>query len=137
MNFYIASSFKNINQVKELTARLQSKGFLNSYDWTQNERATSYEALEQIGEQELEAVANSDFLVILLPAGKGSHIEFGIALGLRKRIYVFAPAKEVFNFDVTTTFYHVDGIKRFTGEFEDFIEFLMLKEMAEIQKEMI
>lgn len=134
MNFYIASSFRNIDQVKELTARLQSQGFVHTYDWTQNERATSYGALKQIGEQEQKAVANSDFLVILLPAGKGSHIEFGIALGLRKRIYVFAPAKELFDFDVTTTFYHIDVVKRFTGEFGDFIDFLMLQEMVEMQK---
>lgn len=129
MNFYIASSFRNINLVRELSAKLQIKGFTHTYDWTKNGRAASYEALKQIGEEEKEAVANSDFLIILLPSGKGSHIEFGIALGLGKRIYVFSPITELFDFDETSTFYHVDGVHRFTGEFEHFISYLIEQEM--------
>lgn len=131
MNFYIASSFENIHLVRELSATLQTKGFTHTYDWTKNGRAASYEELKQIGEEEKEAVKSSDFLVILLPAGKGSHIEFGIALGLGKRIYVFSPRKEVFGFDETSTFYYVEGVHRFAGNLEHFASFIIEQELRE------
>ena len=125
VNFYIASSFKNIEQVRELSSVLKLKGFTQSYDWTQNEKANSFEKLATIGEKEKEAVMNSDFLVILLPAGKGSHIELGIALGLGKRIYIYSPTNEINEYDKTSTFYHIKDINKFVGNFDSFKQYLM------------
>ncbi len=136
MKFYIASSFRNIDQVGALSAKLQTKGFVQTYDWTQNGRATSCKELQHIGEKEKQAVADSDFLIILLPAGKGSHIEFGIALGLGKRIYICATEKDYFDFSETCTFYHVNGVQRFVGELEDFASHVAEEEILGIQNEM-
>lgn len=49
MNFYIASSFKNIEQVREISNELKLKGYIHTYDWTQNEKANSFEKLAIIG----------------------------------------------------------------------------------------
>jgi len=68
--------------------RLVDKGFVHTYDWTKNKRASTIEDLMEIGLQEKNAVLDADFLIVLLPAGKGSHIEFGIALGQGKKIYL-------------------------------------------------
>ena len=125
VNFYIASSFNNIEKVRELSNRLKTKGYVHSYDWTQNERANSFEALSSIGTKEKEAVINSDFFVILLPAGKGSHIELGIALGLGKRIYLYSETNEIYEYDKTSTFYHVEGVDKYVGTYESFIQYLM------------
>ena len=125
MNFYIASSFSNIDKVRELSNKLKSIGYIHSYDWTQNERANSIEALYNIGEKEKEAVMYSDFFVILLPAGKGSHIEMGIALGLGKRVYLYSATNEIYDYDKTSTFYHIDGVDKFVGTFDLFIQYLI------------
>lgn len=129
MKFYIASSFNNIEQVRQLSNELKLRGYIHSYDWTQNERANSFEALSTIGEKEKEAVINSDFLVILLPAGKGSHIELGIALGLGKRIYLYSPTNEIYEYDKTSTFYHIEGVDKFVGTFDSFTQYLMEQEI--------
>lgn len=89
--FYIASSFKNINEVRYVSKMLKDKGFIQTYDWTLNERAASYEALEKIGQEELAAVIDCDLIIVILPAGKGSHIELGIALGIGKKIFLYSP----------------------------------------------
>lgn len=133
MKFYIASIYKNSRNVRELSAKLQAKGFIHTYDWAKKERASSYEMLKQIGEVEKEAIANTDFLVILLPAGKGSHIEFGMALARGKRIYLYSPDEESFSFDKTSTFYHVDGVDRFVGDMEDFASYLMIHKLGKTQ----
>ena len=70
MNFYIASSFQNIHEVRELARILKLEGWNHTYDWTKNERVDSYNLLSEIGKIEKQAVVESDFLVVLLPAGK-------------------------------------------------------------------
>ena len=63
-------------------SRLKEIGYEQTYDWTQNNRASSLEALQKIGLLEKKAVIEADFLIVLTPAGKGSHIELGMAIGM-------------------------------------------------------
>lgn len=69
----------------------------------------------------------ADFLVVLLPARKGSHIEFGIALGQGKKIYLYSPNEEVNNFETTSTFYHLPEVEIVIGNIDDLIEILISK----------
>ena len=85
MKFYVTSGFANKDKVRCVSERLKSKGFTHTYDWTKNKRASTVEALCEIGQQEKNAVLDVDFFIVLLPAGKGSHMEFGIALGQGKK----------------------------------------------------
>ena len=57
----------------------------------------------------------ADFTIVLLPAGKGSHIEFGIALAQGKRIYLYSQNEEVNNFETTSTFYHLPQVEKCIG----------------------
>ncbi|WP_449354817.1 hypothetical protein ACUL41_00360 [Virgibacillus natechei] len=57
--------------------------------------------------------------ILLLPAGKGSHVELGIALSLEKRVYIYSA--EQIEPTTASTFYFVDGVQRFNGEMDDFI----------------
>jgi nucleoside 2-deoxyribosyltransferase len=128
MKFYIASSFDNKETVRALANRLIEEGFIQTYDWTKNERATTVQELARIGEEEKNAVILADFFVLLLSGGKGSHVELGIALALGKRIYIYSPEDEVNDFAKATTFYHVSNVKRFTGSIEEFVEKLISHE---------
>ncbi|WP_042472662.1 hypothetical protein [Bacillus ndiopicus] len=125
--FYIASSFQNINNVRHVSEAFITKGFHHTYDWTQNSRAASLEELRLIGNAEKEAVQQADFLVVLLPAGKGSHIEFGIALAENKNIYLHSPDENVYHMDYTSTFYHLDNVNIIVGTYEQLIEAVSLK----------
>ncbi len=120
--FYIASSFINIDKVREVSNLLKDKGFVQTYDWTQNDRAASLTDLKEIGEKELSAVLRADFLIILLPAGKGSHIEFGIGLGQGKKIYLFSENDYIDNFETTSTFYHLDNVEKVIGTVEELVK---------------
>ncbi|WP_212973966.1 group-specific protein [Bacillus sp. J14TS2] len=119
--FYIASSFINIDTVRYVSNELKSKGYIQTYDWTKNIRASTFEDLKEIGCQERDAVMEADFIIVLLPAGKSSHIEFGIALGQRKRILLYSPNDEVNNFETTSTFYHLSEVEKCIGTIDDLI----------------
>ncbi|KAB2331719.1 group-specific protein [Bacillus mesophilum] len=119
--FYVASSFKNIDTVRYVSNELKNKGYIQTYDWTQNERVSTVEDLKEIGQKERNAVLEADFIIVLLPAGKGSHIEFGIALGQGKRIYLYSQDDEVNKFETTSTFYHLPEVKKCIGTIAELI----------------
>ncbi|CAI9396643.1 MULTISPECIES: hypothetical protein [Bacillaceae] len=120
--FYVASSFKNIEIVRLVSKNLQNKGYIYTYDWTVNESASTIEDLREIGLNEKNAVIDADIIIVILPAGKGSHIELGIALGQGKRIYLYSPNDEVNNLDTTSTFYHLSEVQKCMGTIEELVE---------------
>jgi nucleoside 2-deoxyribosyltransferase len=124
MKFYVASSFANKDKVQRVSSVLSELGYIHTYDWTRNDRASTLGQLQEIGELEKRAVMESDFLVALLPAGKGSHIEMGIAIGLDKPVYVLSPNEDVYDFSLTSTFYHLPQVRLIIGEIEELISVL-------------
>lgn len=127
MKFYIASSFTNKDKVRYVSDKLKHNGYLYTYDWAINERAASLTDLREIGQQEKAAIIDADFIVVLLPAGKGSHIELGIALGYGKKIYLYSPNEEVNNFETTSTFYHLPEVEIVIGTIDDLINILITR----------
>ncbi|MEW9675398.1 nucleoside 2-deoxyribosyltransferase [Lentibacillus sp. L22] len=119
MNFYIASSFANKELVRYVALKLTVKGYKHTYDWTINQQAIDMKTLKVIGEAEKRAIAACDIFILLLPAGKGSHTELGLALALEKDIYIYSP--ENAEGDLAISFYYVDGVKRFHGKIDDFL----------------
>ncbi|MFC3212602.1 group-specific protein [Planomicrobium okeanokoites] len=122
MKFYIASSFANKDKVREAASILRGAGHVQTFDWTVNLRASSVEDLELYGTLEKKAVLEADFLIVLLPAGKGSHIELGIALGQGKTVYLLSESEELFDFEVTSTFYYLPEVRILVGKLRDNIE---------------
>ncbi|RKL65762.1 group-specific protein [Salipaludibacillus neizhouensis] len=121
MKFYTASSFKNIENVRFVSKELIKRGYILTYDWTKNERASTIDELKVIGQEEKDAVIEADFIIVLLPAGKGSHIEMGIVLGQSKKVFLYSPNEEVNNYTTTSTFYHLSEVKKCIGTLDDLI----------------
>ncbi len=119
--FYVASSFQNAEAVRFVSEQLTKKGYVQTYDWTKNKRASTIEDLKNIGQEEMQSVIEADFVIVLLPAGKGSHIELGIALGLGKKIFLYSPNNEVHHFEKTSTFYHVSEVEIVIGTLEELV----------------
>lgn len=124
MKFYIASSLKNIKQVRDVSNKLKNFGFIHTYDWTVNENVSTLEELRVIGEKEKNAVIEADIVVVLLPAGKGSHIELGIAIGNGKQVYLYSPNNEIDNIKTTSTFYHLTEIEKCYGTLDELVEII-------------
>jgi hypothetical protein len=83
MKFYIASRLENAERVKQLKRELEAMGHEHSYDWTvhgsvQNE---GYETISRVAKAEAHGVLEADLVIVLLPGGRGTHTELGIALG--------------------------------------------------------
>ncbi|QUP85838.1 group-specific protein [Exiguobacterium sp. PFWT01] len=117
MRFYVGSSFSNIEEVRFMRNELIALGHTHTYDWTQNERATSIDALRSIGEEEVSGIQSADFVVILLLGGKDAHVELGIALGMNKHVFLYDLGDQMMNMKETSTSYHVNAVQRLEGPF--------------------
>ncbi|WP_054707615.1 hypothetical protein [Bacillus sp. JCM 19041] len=118
MKYYIASSFANISQVCSLNQTLSEMGHSVTYDWTKNERTTIIANMNRIAQLEKAAVLESDIFIMLLPAGRGSHIEYGMALATDKPIILYSPQNEV----LETTFYHMPNVQIVTGNDRELVK---------------
>lgn len=115
MKFYIGSGFKNCEIVNYYARILEENGWSHTYNWTKNiSNAITVEALTEYAASEQQAIVDSDVVIILLPAGRGTHIELGMALALNKKIFLCA-AKEELSIENTVNFYHLPDIIRLSG----------------------
>lgn len=102
LRIYIASGLDNAPAVRRLANALKERGHSITYDWTAHGSVHSVSATAKQNELalgsaahgELNGVTQADAVVVLLPGGRGTHIEMGAALALRKPI-VLCAAPEV------------------------------------------
>lgn len=117
MKFYIALTFTNKHIVHFVADKLKQAGWIHTYDWTKNEKATNRLELQGIGQAEKQAVRDADVFLLLLNGGKGSHTEFGMALAWEKKIFVYKG-----NSPLDTTFYHLPEVRIVEDSLDGFIE---------------
>lgn len=109
MKFYIATSLSKMTAHNTVRNSLQKLGYEISYDWTVHGsvKSVSKKRLEEVALLELNGVADADFIVVLLPGGKGTHIELGFALGKEKRVFLHTEDPSLFELGPqTSAFYH-------------------------------
>ncbi|WP_306461623.1 hypothetical protein [Alkalicoccobacillus porphyridii] len=82
---------------------------------------TSLAELGVLGQKEKTAVMEADFVIVLLPAGKGSHVELGIALVQGKKVYLYSPTDEVNNLETTSTFYQLVEVEIIIGTIKELL----------------
>lgn len=124
MKFYVASSLRNYDQVRELSRGLKAAGWEQTYDWTLHcpMEKIDEEILKSIGEKEYEGIKQSDVVIILTPQGRGTHTEFGMAIALNKQVYLCHYNDTYFKFDDNTSaFYWLSQVNQIVGNTDDII----------------
>lgn len=108
--YFIASRFRNKQAILDLTQKLRQKGktvycFVEEYDnsETPEEYMEKFEnipnwredaSVKAMFEKDMQALKDSESLVLLLPAGKSAHVEAGAAYGMGKRCILIGEQKE-------------------------------------------
>lgn len=126
MKFYIASKLENAEIVKRVAEVLKAAGHEHTYDWTVHGSVQSEgpARLSEVADCERNGVATADIVIVILPGGRGTHTELGIALGQKypPRIIICAENDDLFQQDERTcAFYWNSGIVRVTGQIDDWL----------------
>ena len=113
MNFYVGSGMKNWELVNYYSKKLEEKGWKHTYNWAKNINGNeTIKDLIEYSKLEQQGIIDSDVVIILLPAGRGTHIELGMALALNKKIFLCSETKEEFSIKNTVNFYQLPNIVR-------------------------
>src|SRR5574344_363885 len=122
MKFYIGASLKNSNLVNYYAKKLIKNNWIHTYNWVENiDKDITINNLKEYAIKEQNAINDFDVVIILLPAGRGTHIELGLALSLNKKVFLCGN-KDEFNLENTVAFYNLPNIVRLTGTDDDNIE---------------
>lgn len=116
MKFYIGSGLKNYKLVNYYAKILKENGLEEVCNWVKNiKNDITKKDLEKYAKEETQAIVNSDIIIILLPAGRGTHVELGMALALNKKIFLCSETNEEFNIKNTVAFYELPNIIKLVG----------------------
>ena len=120
MKFYVGSGMKNCKLVNCYAKLLKENGWEQTYDWVKNvsdditrDDMIRYASLESQG------IIDSDVVIILLPAGRGAHIELGMAMALNKEIFLCSVTNEEFSIENTVAFYELSKVTQLVGNADD------------------
>lgn len=126
MKFYIGSGFKNCELVNYYSKKLEENEWENTYNWTKNiNKDITIEDLKEISKLEQKGISDSDVVIILLPAGRGTHIELGMSIALNKKIFLCTNNKEEFSIENTVGFYQIPSIIKLIGTADENIKEIM------------
>lgn len=123
MNFYIGSGMKNCELVNYYSKILEENGWKHTYNWAKNVKFDeTIEDLIEYSKLEQQGIIDADVVIILLPAGRGTHIELGMGLALNKKLFLCSETKEEFSVENTVNFYQLPNIIRLVGTADENIK---------------
>lgn len=120
MRFYIGSGMKNCKLVNYYANLLKENGWEQTYDWVKNvSDDISRDDMIKYASLESQGIVDSDVVIILLPAGRGAHIELGMAMALNKEIFLCSATNEEFSIENTVAFYELSKVTQLVGNADD------------------
>lgn len=89
---YIATGLDNWKRHNQLRDMLLAHHIGLTYDWTPHGAiwAAERDRLREVAELEADGVITADLVVVLLPGGRGTHAEMGIAIGAGRPVLLVA-----------------------------------------------
>ena len=131
MKFYVGSGMKNAKLVEYYQEKLKEAGWEQTYNWVNNINSDiNIDEIREYAKLEQEGVMNSDVVVILLPAGRGAHIELGMSIALNKKTFLCSITEDEFSIENTVAFYELPNVVKLVGTADENI-----KEILKFNKE--
>lgn len=136
MKIYIATRLENHKQHNALRDLLVAAGHTLTYDWTKHGAVwrSGKDRIREVALSERAGVERADVVVVLLPGGRGTHVELGMALAGNKPVIIWSPRPEVFGAHPDTcAFYHDSGVRPVTGPLAHIVGILEYRDSRELK----
>lgn len=146
-SFYITSGIEQLETAVALATRLLAEPdyWKKTHDRTKDGSVHgSYHKTAAVAEDRAHGASDADLFVMVLPGGRSSHVELGVALSRRmlftsNRVVLWVPPGTdgiIFGADSALSaemlglgaagnaFYHYPGVEHFVGTIDDIVPFL-------------
>jgi hypothetical protein len=116
---YVAGAAVNWPAVRRVQTALRNLGVHITHDWTEDIYTGKYNAegaltpriLRGLAALDFAGVKAADFVVVLLPAARGSHVELGLAIALGKPVFLLSKLGDLQDAAGTgCPFYHLPNV---------------------------
>lgn len=118
MKYYIATRLERYVDHNLVRNWMATRGHEITYDWTSHGSVKDQGAdrIREVAEAETRGVVDADLVIVLLPGGRGTHAELGMAIARGRPVLLhsetgaeFAPGS------ATCAFYHHPQCRRVVG----------------------
>lgn len=123
--FYLATAKDRGEELETLVDALKSHGWERTYAWNGEDEGGPAQ-FSDVAIKELKGVADADVLVVLLPGGRGTHVEIGAALALGKPVVLHSPNRDILEKPYPCAFHYHPGVKLLISESLDIEALLSL-----------
>lgn len=89
---YISTGWENRALAAQVADVAEGGGWEIAYRWWRYDTKAFLDERERvrIGEEEINAIQSADAVLVILPGGRGTHVELGVALGAGKTTVLVA-----------------------------------------------
>lgn len=112
MKYYIATRLDRADAHREMRAMMDELGHDLTYDSTTHGSVFEGgpDVMREIGRREMRGVLDAELVIVMLPGGRGTHIEMGMALAAGKHVLLQVdPAGERDALEKPCSFYHMSA----------------------------
>ena len=138
MKYYIATSLERVPFHNLVRNELTKLGYEITYDWTKHGsvKHTSTARLQEVAHNESQGILASDFVLVLLPGGKGTHVELGLSIASKKKVFIHSEDPMTFEIGPQVcAFYHHPDVCRFSCPVVEVSKILQLHMEESLQKQ--
>lgn len=115
MKYYIATSTSRMPFHNTVRGHLKQLGHEITYDWTTHGsvRHTSLSRLQEVAQLEFQGILDADFVLVLLPGGKGTHAELGFSIASRKKVFIHSEDPKTFEIgpEICAFYHHAEVVR--------------------------
>jgi nucleoside 2-deoxyribosyltransferase len=115
--FYLATRIDRNAEAAPLLHALKSQGWVRTFEWADDEIDPARYADTAL--RELAGVREADVVIVLLPGGRGTHVEIGAALALGKPVVLYAPDRDTLTKPYPCVFHYHPGVRLVVSEVLD------------------
>ena len=113
MRVYIATKLENTEAHNRVRDELAVDGWHLTYDWTTHGPVwrEGHKRMGEVAVAELKGVRDAAVVVVLLPGGRGTHAELGMALAFGKPVVLAVTAPGQYEAENACAFYYHPSVR--------------------------
>jgi nucleoside 2-deoxyribosyltransferase len=115
--FYLATRIDRSAEAAPLLQALKAQGWVRTFEWTDDGIDPARYADAAV--KELAGVREADVVIVLLPGGRGTHVEIGAALALGKPVILYAPDRDTLTKPYPCVFHYHPSVKLVVSQLLD------------------
>ena len=108
--FYLSTQKDRNAQAFPLLEALRTKGWERTFDWA-DRQASDESDYADLAVAEISGIRDADVVIVILPGGRGTHVEIGAALAMGKPVIIHAPNRETLEAQYPCAFHYHPSAK--------------------------